>query len=216
MGTHRQSPRRRSTARSRGTRTPAVFQRAAGAPATVALRDGTTVHVRAVRPEDHDAIRTFLQSMSADSLYLRCFGIPNVEWLADWAVDVDYADRYGVVVTSDADDKVVAHAAYVRTGGSRAEVAFEVADALQGNGIATLLLAHLASVAASNAISSFTAVVLPENYRMLAVFHDSGFPTTQRTVDGVTEVEMRTSWLDVAIRAYEERGQHTAIDALLV
>jgi acetate---CoA ligase (ADP-forming) len=57
----------------------------------------------------------------------------------------------------------------------RAEVAFAVADAWQGHGIATVLLAHLAQSASSAGIETFEATVLSSNHRMLQVFHDSGF-----------------------------------------
>jgi GNAT superfamily N-acetyltransferase len=159
----------------------------------IALRDGSTVHVRPVLDTDEDAIRAFLESMSLDSLYFRCCGIPNVKWLAKWSADVDYPDRYGVVATSGADGAVVAHAAYVRLGDDRAEIAFEVGDALQGHGIGTLLLVHLAAVAACNGISVFIAQVMPSNHKMIDVFRDSGFPVKQRTANGVTEIELLTS-----------------------
>ena len=136
----------------------------------VALRDGSTVRVRPVLLEDRAAIQSFLEAMSAESLYFRAFGTPNVERMSDWSVDVDYADRYGLVVTRGAEDAIVAHAAYVRTGERYAEVAFEVADALHGHGIATLLLAHLAGVASKHGITSFTAEVMPSNYKMIDMF----------------------------------------------
>ena len=61
----------------------------------------------------------------------------------------------------------MAHAAYVRTGPDRAEVAFMVADAWQGHGIATIMLGHLAAAAEEHGIAVFTAEVLPSNHRMI-------------------------------------------------
>jgi acetyl coenzyme A synthetase (ADP forming)-like protein len=180
----------------------------------VALRDGSTVHVRPVRHEDRAAIKAFLESMSAESLYFRKFGIANIEHLTDWSVDVDYADRYGVVATRGAPDSVVGHAAYVRTGEQRAEVAFEVADQLQGQGIATLLLAHLAGMAARHGIAWFTAEVLPSNRRMIDVFRTSGFPMTQRTVDSVVMIDLPTTFSEETLAAFEDRAQTSAIEAV--
>jgi iron complex transport system substrate-binding protein len=54
-------------------------------------------------------------------------------------------------VATGSDGRIAAHAAYIRTGSDRAEVGFEVADAHQGRGIGTILLAHLAEAAAENA-----------------------------------------------------------------
>ena len=52
---------------------------------------------------------------------------------------------------------IVAHAAYVRIDATRAEVAFLVADAWQGRGISTILLAHLAEAAEQHGITTFVA-----------------------------------------------------------
>jgi acetyl coenzyme A synthetase (ADP forming)-like protein len=180
----------------------------------VALRDGSTVHVRPVRPEDEPALTAFLESMSPDSLYMRCFGAPNIKWLAHWSADVDYADRYGLVVTGGGDGAVLAHAAYVRTSEAEAEVAFEVADHLHGHGIATLLLAHLAGVAVRHGITTFTAAVLPSNHKMIEVFRDSGFPIQQHTEEGVTVIEFPTALLEEALEAFEHRQHVAAVQAI--
>ena len=55
-------------------------------------------------------------------------------------------------------------------GRDEAEAAFMVDDAHQGEGIATLMLEHLAAIARSNGIERFTAEVLADNRPMLAVF----------------------------------------------
>ena len=82
--------------------------------ADVVLRDGSTVHVRPVRADDKHAIRAFLEAVSPESIGFRFFGAPTLEWVTDWSVDVDYADRFALVVVSG--DAIIAHAAYIRTG----------------------------------------------------------------------------------------------------
>ena len=71
--------------------------------------------------------------------------------------------RPGPALVAETGDppRVVAHAAYVRGRGNSAEVAFMVADELQGQGISSTLLAHLAAVAQHNGIETFTAEVMP-------------------------------------------------------
>lgn len=113
----------------------------------VALRDGSTLHVRPVIDDDRPAIDVFLHGLSPESIGFRFFGQIDLDWVASWSTDVDYADRYALVATTGPDRKIVAHAAYIRTGGDSAEVAFTVADAWQGHGIATIMLGHLASAA---------------------------------------------------------------------
>ena len=62
---------------------------------------------------------------------------------ADRAVDVDYADRYGLIATRGEDGRSVGHSGYFRSSEGRAEIAFAVSDELQGHGLGTILLAHL-------------------------------------------------------------------------
>ena len=93
-----------------------------------------------------------------------------------WSVDVDYADRFALVAETGAPSRIVAHACYMRIDGERAEVAFLVADAWQGRGISTIMLAHLAAIAVHHGIGTFVAEVLPVNHRMVEVFRQSGFP----------------------------------------
>lgn len=175
----------------------------------VALRDGSTVHVRPVRADDRDAIATLMSSMSPDSLYFRGCGSVSVDWLSDWAVDTDANDRYGLVVTSGLPSAVVGHAGFVRIDAHRAEVAFEVADELHGHGIGTLLLGQLAAVAADHGIDTFVASVLASNRKMLEVLVDSGFPVSEVADAGVIEMSLPTTISDDVLAAFDRR-QHTA------
>ena len=109
------------------------------------IRDGSTVHVRPIRADDGTAIRVFLEEISADSIAFRFFGTPNLNWVVAWSLDVDYADRFALIAESGTPSRIVAHAVYMRIDDERAEVAFLVADAWQGRGISTIMLAHLAA-----------------------------------------------------------------------
>jgi acetate---CoA ligase (ADP-forming) len=182
--------------------------------ADVVLRDGTTVHVRPVRPDDGPAIRAFLEAVSPESIGFRFFGTPNINWTTAWAVDVDYADRFGLVVETGSTRAIVAHAVYIRIDATRAEVAFLVSDAWQGHGIATILLAHLAEVAQQHGITTFVAEVLPYNHRMVEVFRESGFPVDVRSRPDVLDVELPTSLSPAAIARFEERERIAAVAAV--
>jgi acetate---CoA ligase (ADP-forming) len=182
--------------------------------ADVVLRDGSTVHVRPVRPDDRDALRDFLDGLSMDSRWLRFFGGANIARQADAAADVDYRDRYGVVAIGGPDSRIVAHAEYVALDEERAEVAFEIADPIQGRGLGTILLAHLATAAEQNGIRTFEAEVLPQNYRMLAVFRESGFPADVHAMPDAITVELPTSITEEGLQAFDQRDQIAATAAV--
>jgi RimJ/RimL family protein N-acetyltransferase/predicted CoA-binding protein len=180
----------------------------------VVLRDGSTVHVRPVRPADHDAIRAFLGEVSRDSIAFRFFGAANLEWAADWSVDVDYVDRYGLIAETGTPARVIAHAAYVRIDPRQAEVAFLVADDYQGRGLSTIMLAHLAEAAGAESIATFVADVVPANHRMIETFRQSGFPVELRSEPGVIKVEFPTSISAEAVARFAERDRAAAVAAV--
>jgi acetyl coenzyme A synthetase (ADP forming)-like protein len=183
--------------------------------ADVVVRDGSTMHVRPVCPEDEPALREFLDSLSKESRWLRFFGGgTNIGEAANSAADVDYRDRYGVIACSGSDGQIVGHAEYIRLDAQRAEVAFEIADSEQGRGLGTILLAHLATAAAANDVPTFHAIVLPENHRMIDVFRQSGFPVELTASPGAITVEFPTSVSDGALASFDRRDQVAATAAL--
>jgi acetate---CoA ligase (ADP-forming) len=183
--------------------------------AQVVLRDGSTVSIRRVSADDQAALLRFLEGMSVESRRLRFFTAgPDLRAAARWAADAESRKGLGLVATTGAPPTIVAHAAYERIDGDRAEVAFEVADSLRGRGVGTILMAHLAEAARGEGVSTFFAEVLPENRRMLEVFRESGFPgEVSRSGDGLA-VELTTELSLEALERYEERERGAAAAAV--
>ena len=139
------------------------------------LADGRVVQVRPIDPTDAARLVHFHESLSPETTRLRFF-TPH-PYLSEAEVarftTVDHHDREALVAL--ADDELIGVARYDREAGSQdAEVAFVVADAWQGSGVASLLLEHLAARARAEGLTSFVADTLPENRRMQRVFIDSG------------------------------------------
>jgi acetyl coenzyme A synthetase (ADP forming)-like protein len=185
--------------------------------ADVVLRDGSTVHVRPVQPADREALKKFLERLSPDSRSLRFFSLGvNLDGAAQWAADVDYDLRFGLLALGGTRQAVVGHATWSRDDpdDDRAEVAFEVADAYQGNGLGTILLAHLAEAAAERGVSVFEAEVLPHNHRMAEVFRESGFAVRTHSGPGVLRVEFPTEMAADALARFDERDRTAAAAAV--
>jgi acetyl coenzyme A synthetase (ADP forming)-like protein len=199
--------------------------------ADVVLRDGSTVRVRPVLRSDEGALLELLRKLSPEARSYRFFsGGVDLEQAARWAAEVDYRDSYGLVATTGGRDRVVAHAVFSRVGGGategttggmaggagdgKAEVAFAIADELQGRGLGTILFAHLAEAAEERGISTFEAEVMPGNERMLQVFRDSGFPVEMRSEPGAVVVESPTSLSPEAVERFERREQIAALTAM--
>jgi acetate---CoA ligase (ADP-forming) len=185
--------------------------------ADVVLRDGSTVHVRPARAGDAPAVEQLLKGLSDRSRWLRFFsGFPNLERAVQWATEVDYERRYGLVATSGADGRVVGHAGFERQPDhpERAEVAMEIADAMQGKGLGTILLGQLAEAANQLGIQVLDAEVLAENHQMVKVFRDSGFPVKTQSLPGVLLIEFPTSMSPEALERFERREQVAATAAM--
>ena len=173
----------------------------------VALADGSTVHVRPIRPDDRERLRAFHGRQSAESIYLRYFTPrPTLsEADLDHFTRVDYRDRMAFVAVSGGD--ILAVARYDRWAGrDDAEVAFMVDDEHHGLGIGTVLLEFLAEAARQVGFRRFSAQVLPSNRKMLRVFRQAGFEVTSEFGDGVIEVELDIEPTPEALAAIEARS----------
>jgi RimJ/RimL family protein N-acetyltransferase len=91
---------------------------------------------------------------------------------------------------SGAEEEILGVVRYDRIGDIAAEVAFVVADAWQGHGIATALLHRLASFARTKGITTFVAITMGGNARMIEVLRNSGFPMTTQYSAGTLEVHL--------------------------
>ena len=180
----------------------------------VILRDGSTLRLRPPGAADVESLLLFFGRLSAGSIYRRFHGFPNLtaDTVADF-VDPDWDDRGALIGTLA--DRVVALASYVRLRDPAcAEVAFAVADELQGHGVGTRLLEQLAESAAEAGIATFVAEVMPDNAPMLRVFADAGFAVSRRLEGGTTEVRLEIEPTESYRAAVDERD-HVAVAASL-
>ena len=183
--------------------------------ADVVLRDGSLAHVRPIRPDDEPRLLAFLRSLPEEDRRLRFFSLStDLARTAHEEAEVDYARSLGLLATVGPDERVVGHALYAPSGEGRAEVAFAIARDRQGQGLASLLLGHLAEVAAAHGIHTFEAIVLPENRRMLEVFRESGFPVQTRSAFGSVELSMPTSLSPEGLARFEQREEQAAASAV--
>ncbi|MEN6620420.1 MAG: GNAT family N-acetyltransferase [Smithella sp.] len=162
------------------------------------LKNGLQVTIRAIRPDDKEAILAAFRELESRALYLRFFGQKkglSPQELKQ-ATEVDFTSTVALVICIQAgeSEKIIGAGRYIVFGDSeppdRAEVAFTVEEDYQGLGIGSITLRHLTKIARERGIAHFDADVLPENKGMLAVFNRSGLPVKQKRVDGVVHVTL--------------------------
>ncbi len=187
--------------------------------ADVVAADGGTVHLRAIRPSDADALVAFHSGLSQRTRYLRYFSayprIPPRDLYR--FTHVDHHGRVAFVV--ELAGQIIAVGRYEQLDrAGDAEVAFVVADRHQGRGIGSVLLEHLAAAARERGLQRFIAVVLAENEAMIRVFRLAGYETTRHVEYGEVTLEFavdETAVTDRVMREREQRAEARSIGRLL-
>ena len=158
---------------------------------TLRLRDGASLVIRPITPEDRELLRTGFERLSEQSRYMR-FQTPLPalsEQQLSYFTDIDHHDHEALVALDPANGNGVAVARYVRINEDVAECAVVVADDWQGRGVATVLLDRLVERAREEGIDRFTALVLAENAEALRLLEHLG-DTVQRRAGPQVELDI--------------------------
>jgi GNAT superfamily N-acetyltransferase len=165
----------------------------------VPLRDGGTVHLRPIRPDDVARLQAFHGRLSRDSIFFRFFSpLPVLtDERAAYFTTVDFDRRLAIVaVERDAktdDEQIIGVIRYDRVGDGgddEAEFALIVEDGYQHHGIGSVLFWALVDAARARGIRTLAADVLAENRRMLNFLHESGLPMRSRRVGNALRLEL--------------------------
>ncbi|MCS7121429.1 MAG: GNAT family N-acetyltransferase [Archaeoglobaceae archaeon] len=180
----------------------------------VTLKDGSVIYIRKIESEDFEKVLDLYRSLSPESLRFRFFSKPSEKFIEDYVRKACSLsdENYGVVAIHN--NRIIGHAEFHRINRDVAEVAFTVADEFQRRGVGTLMLGFLAEVASRKGIDIFEANVLPENYGMLEVFRESGFPVKVMIKSGYIVVRMATSITEEVLEKYDVRGKIATMNTL--
>lgn len=161
----------------------------------IRLRDGTRVTVRWVEPSDKQRFKDGLAHFSPLTLYRRFFA--PIHELSDaqlrFFTEVDQVDHvaWGVLDDDHPELPGVAVGRWVRTkeDPTVAEWAVIVADAYQGRGIGTLLIAVLEITARVQGVRTLRCLVLAENDRFIKTLAAWGGKVSHDS-DGIMRVDL--------------------------
>ncbi|HEX9207451.1 MAG TPA: GNAT family N-acetyltransferase [Steroidobacteraceae bacterium] len=142
--------------------------------------DGTTIRLRALRPDDLDREMAFIAGLSEETLYQRLQYSSREVNRQDAArlLVLDYRDRMaiGALVGAGDDEAIIGVSRYARIDDTdQAECAIVVTDAWHGRGIGTELMRSLAQAARANGIRGLVGSSLAENQRIHAWARRFGF-----------------------------------------
>jgi len=170
------------------------------------LRDGRSVVIRAIRPDDQGLLVDALGKISPQSLYFRLFSAKRkfTDDELKQVTAVDFVNIVALVAVMDKDgcEQIVGGGRYIRMEpsgpGRSAEVAFLIDDAYQGLGIGSRIFKHLVGIARESGITQFEAEVLPSNARMLKLFARSGLPVAQTMTRDSAHVTIQLSAVEAS------------------
>lgn len=193
----------------------------AGYPATweedAVLKDGHTVRIRPIVASDSSALQAFVKNMSTEASYFRFFRVKRelTENELSGFTDVDYQSEMAFVAISEGNLVGVGRYSKTASEEDQAEIAFTVADHMQGKGIGTLLVFRIAAYARELGITGFKAYVLSDNHQMMRVFRNAGFKISREMDEGVYTVTIPTEESD-SVREAEGEAERMATAASLM
>lgn len=162
------------------------------------LKDGTSVTLRPVAPEDAPRLQALHSRLSTESRYMRFFSVRAdlpPEQARQLAV-LDYHTRMAFVAThvQDGEEQIIGVARYAVSNPAKpneAEAAIVVEDRYQGRGIGTILLARLLEYARRHGIEYFCANVDSMNTTMLQMIQRIKMTTEMKLNSGVWDIRIR-------------------------
>lgn len=161
---------------------------------TLRLKDGRSVLVRPIHPQDEPIVQSFVRSLSPRSRYFRFHtAIRELDpRTLHAATHVDYQRHLALIAESfdgDVETEVAAARYVVRREQPRdADFAVAVADAWQRQGLARRLLERLIQIAAGRGVHRLHGDVLEHNHAMLNLAAACGFDIAPSGEPGVLEV----------------------------
>ena len=185
------------SAQTMGTRDQAVGIQgfAAGIEQVVVLRNGSSVHLRPISPDDAPRLVALCHRLSSRTVYQRFFSPRRLRLEEAHALaNVDYRERMALVaeVETGQEPELVGVARYgPAADAATADIGLVVEDGWQGLGLGPILLEALLQAGAQCGIQEFSGDVLTENRRALRLLAQYTQITRSTTRDGVTSITFR-------------------------
>jgi acetyltransferase len=168
---------------------PAIAPYPAELLETIAFGDGE-ITLRPIRPEDEPAHREFFESLEAEDIRFRFFGVirePQHSQLARFT-QIDYEREMAFVAVDDA-GRTLGVVRLVRdSAGERAEFAVVIRSNLKGRGLGRLLLEKGIRYCRDTGVQTLVGQVLRANTRMFSLARDLGFKVRPADEDGIHDV----------------------------
>jgi acetyltransferase len=164
------------------------------------MKDGTSVVIRPIRPEDEPAMVTFHQKLSERSVYLRFFQPLKLTQRTSHdrltrACFIDYDREMALIAegkNAAGEPEILAVGRLSKLHGrEEAELAAVAIDSAQHQGLGTELYSRLVQVARDEKLTKVVSNMLPENREMRAMCTRLGFQMLSSLEDNMIRAELQ-------------------------
>jgi acetyltransferase len=164
---------------------------------TSALKDGSEIFLRPIKPTDGTLMIELFNSLSKESVYLKFFS--SLKYISEEQLEkithIDYVKEMAIValIKEGGEERMVAAGRYalIDDEPGYAEFAIVVQDAYQGRGLGTEVLWHLSHAAKLQGVEVIVGYIMNENSPMFGVLKKSGLTMKRKHWDrGVTRVDI--------------------------
>jgi acetyltransferase len=165
------------------------------------LRDGTSLNIRPIRPEDEPLMVKFHGTLSDETVHFRYFGLPKLELrIAHERLTRicfnDYDREIALVGVRRApntkEDEIIAVGRLMKVHGmNEGEFAIVISDRFQHQGLGTHLLQLLVGIGRQEGVERIFGQILPENYGMQRASKKAGFTVSFDRENDVMLAEIR-------------------------
>ena len=144
------------------------------------MRDGRTVLLRLIKPEDEPLWLEMFQNFSEESVRYRFFHIikdTSHEMRVRYC-DIDYDIEIGIVAELEEEGRrqiLGVVRLIIESDGKNSEIAFIVADPWQGLGLGSKMVDHMIEICKDRGLETIYALMLPDNYRAIRLLKNRGF-----------------------------------------
>ncbi len=145
------------------------------------LRNGRTVLLRPIKPEDEPMWLDMLRNASEETIRYRFFETMKVPLAHEFSArytNIDYDREIAIVAELEEDIQrkmLGAVRLFVEPDGKTGEIVFAVADPWQGQGLGLKLVDYIIEISKDKNLETIHAVMLQDNYRAIGLMKEMGF-----------------------------------------
>ncbi len=184
-------------------------------PRPAKLKDGTTVTLRLMTPDDGAAIRAFAAKLAPDDLLFLRMDITSKAGVEEWIANLKKGNNLSILAFDGANLAGYASVNRNSAGWTRrvGEIRINIAPDRRGTGLGGILTSEVFDLGRSAGLRKLTAQMTPDQAGARAVFEHLGFQPEALLADWVEDRNGRTR--DLLVMSYDLDGFTDRIDAPL-